>query len=146
VSRGGYGRSDPELARGDAGGTAQAAGRASAVRPFMVTEGRVAADAGLPVETQVVATVEGLHAMGALAFERRAIVEVCGTPLSLAEVAVKLQLHLNVVRVLAGDLRAGRMLAVHVPRAGTSSDIDVLRRVIDGLRAIPTSIGSRDAG
>jgi Protein of unknown function (DUF742) len=140
-----------------AGGAARGAGstpgavspqggeQASAVRPFMVTEGRVAAEAGLPVETQVVATTEGLSALGALAFERRAIVEACGTPLSLAEVAVRLRLHLNVVRVLAGDLRASRLLAVHVPRAGTSSDIDVLRRVIDGLRAIPTSVGSRDA-
>jgi hypothetical protein len=140
-----------------AGGAARGAGsasgavspqggeQASAVRPFMVTEGRVAAEAGLPVETQVVATAEGLSALGALAFERRAIVEACGTPLSLAEVAVRLRLHLNVVRVLAGDLRASRLLAVHVPRAGTSSDIDVLRRVIDGLRAIPTSVGSRDA-
>jgi len=126
-------------------GSSQGGERASAVRPFMVTEGRVAAEAGLPVETQVVATVEGLRSLGALAFERRAIVEACGTPLSLAEVAVQLRLHLNVVRVLAGDLRASRLLAVHVPRAGTSSDIDVLRRVIDGLRAIPTSVGSRDA-
>lgn len=118
---------------------------APAVRPFMLTEGRVAADASLPVEAQIVATREGLGALGALAFERRAIVEACGTPLSLAEVAVRLRLHLNVVRVLAGDLRANRLLAVHVPRADTSSDIDVLRRVIDGLRAIPTSVGSRDA-
>lgn len=141
------GRSGPQRSpRGEGAGSAQAADSASAVRPFMVTEGRVAAEAGLPVETQVVATVEGLRAMGALAFERRAIVEACGTPLSLAEVAVRLRLHLNVVRVLAGDLRAGQLLAVHVPRSGTSSDIDVLRRVIDGLRAIPTSVGSRDAG
>ena len=127
-----------------AAGASQGGDRASAVRPFMVTEGRVAAEAGLPVETQVVATAEGLRALGALAFERRAIVEACGTPLSLAEVAVQLRLHLNVVRVLAGDLRASRLLAVHVPRAGTSSDIDVLRRVIDGLRAIHSSPGVRD--
>jgi hypothetical protein len=117
----------------------------SAVRPFLVTAGRVAADAALPVETQVVATAEGLAALAAVAFEQRAIIEACGTPLSLAEVAVQLRLHLNVVRVLAGDLRANRLLAVHVPGADTSSDIDVLRRVIDGLRAIPTSVGSRDA-
>lgn len=140
------GRYDPEgFMVEPVGTTAQAADRASAVRPFMVTEGRVAAEAGLPVETQVVATAEGLGHLGALAFERRAIVEACGTPLSLAEVAVKLRLHLNVVRVLAGDLRAGRFLAVHVPRVGMASDIDVLRRVIDGLRAIPTSVGPRDA-
>jgi hypothetical protein len=142
LKRGRHGpRPEPDGAIPDA----QGADHASAVRPFMVTDGRIARDAGLPVETQVVATVDGLGALPSLAFERRSIVEACGTPLSLAEVAVRLQLHLNVVRVLAGDLRDSRLLAVHVPRAGTSSDIDVLRRVIDGLRAIPTSVGSRDA-
>jgi hypothetical protein len=113
-----------------------------AVRPFLLTEGRVVAPgAELPMETQVVATTEGLHRLGALAFERRAIVEACGTPLSLAELAVRLGLHLNVVRVLAGDLRAGRFLAVHEPQAALSTDVDVLRRVINGLRAIPTAAG-----
>jgi hypothetical protein len=113
-----------------------------AVRPFLLTEGRVvAAGAELPMETQVVSTTEGLRQLGALAFERRAIVEACGTPLSLAELAVRLGLHLNVVRVLAGDLRAGRFLAVHEPQAALSTDVDVLRRVINGLRAIPTAAG-----
>src|SRR6185437_3422382 len=99
-----------EEARGGAQAEPKAAGAApGAVRPFLLTEGRVvAAGAELPMETQVVATTEGLHQLGALAFERRAIVEACGTPLSLAELAVRLGLHLNVVRVLAGDLRAGR--------------------------------------
>ena len=112
------------------------------VRPFLLTEGRVVAPgAELPMETQVVATTEGLRQLGALAFERRAIVEVCGTPQSLAEIAVRLGLHLNVVRVLAGDLRAGRFLTVHEPRPAISTDVDVLRRVINGLRAIPTAAG-----
>jgi hypothetical protein len=121
----------------------EAAGAApGAVRPFLLTEGRVVAPgAELPMETQVVATTEGLHQLGALAFERRAIVEACGTPLSLAELAVRLGLHLNVVRVLAGDLRAGRFLAVHEPQAALNTDVDVLRRVINGLRAIPTTAG-----
>lgn len=113
-----------------------------AVRPFLLTEGRVvAAGADLPLETQVVSTTEGLRQLGALAFERRAIIEACGTPQSLAELAVRLGLHLNVVRVLAGDLRAGRFLAVYEPRAAISTDVDVLRRVINGLRAIPTAAG-----
>lgn len=112
------------------------------VRPFLLTEGRVVAPgAELPMETQVVATTEGLRQLGALAFERRAIVEACGTPQSLAELAVRLGLHLNVVRVLAGDLRAGRFLTVHEPLAAISTDIDILRRVINGLRAIPTAAG-----
>jgi hypothetical protein len=119
--------------------------RVSAVRPFMLTEGRTRHDEGaLPMETQVVATAEALAISNRLAFERRAIIEACGTPLSLAEVAARLGLHLNVVRVLVGDLRAMQYLTVHVPRAATS-DMDVLRRVIDGLRAIHTSPGTRDA-
>jgi hypothetical protein len=119
----------------------------SAVRPFLLTEGRVSAvETTLPMETQVVATAEALRMGSQLVFERRAIIEVCRTPLSLAEVAARLGLHLNVVRVLVGDLRAMHYLMVHVPRAASSSDMDVLRRVIDGLRAIHTSPGTRDAG
>lgn len=126
-------------ARQEGAGTGASPG---VVRPFLLTEGRVsAAGAELPMETQVVATSEGLQRLGALAFERRAIVEACGTPQSLAELAVRLGLHLNVVRVLAGDLRAGRFLTVHEPLAAISTDVDILRRVINGLRAIPTAAG-----
>jgi Protein of unknown function (DUF742) len=127
------------------GGREEAVPAVSAVRPFMLTEGRAYHDDGaLPMETQVVATPEALQSSGRLAFERRAIIEACGTPMSLAEVASRLGLHLNVVRVLVGDLRAMQYLTVHVPRAA-NTDLDVLRRVIDGLRAIHTSPGTRDA-
>ena len=133
-----YARPGPAPGTGEDEGTRQP----GVVRPFLLTEGRVVAPgAELPMETQVVATTEGLRQLGALAFERRAIVEVCGTPQSLAEIAVRLGLHLNVVRVLAGDLRAGRFLTVHEPRAAISTDVDVLRRVINGLRSIPTAAG-----
>lgn len=123
------------------------AGSVSAVRPFLVTDGRVGtSDATLPMETQVVAAAGALTDGAPLAFERRAIIEACRTPLSLAELASRLGLHLNVVRVLVGDLRTTRHLTVHVPRAAGISDMDVLRRVIDGLRAIHTTSGTRDAG
>ena len=39
----------------------------------------------------------------------------CRPPLSVAEIAAKLRLHLNVVRVLAEDLHADRHLSVYVP-------------------------------
>ncbi|EXU68188.1 multi-component regulatory system-4 [Streptomyces sp. PRh5] len=124
--------------------------RASAVRPFLLTAGRVAGSGAappLPVETQIVATPDGLSALRSLAFERRDIVAACRRPQSVAELAARLHLHLNVVRVLAEDLCAAGHLAVHVPNAGTVHDISVLRRVIDGLRAVPDSRGSlRDSG
>lgn len=134
-------------------------GRASAVRPFLVTAGRVAgagdtvAGSGppMPVETQVVATAFGLAALegpagpagpAGLVFERHDIVAAARRPQSLAEIAARLRLHLNVVRVLAEDLRAGGHLSVYVPSADTAQDVSVLRRVIDGLRTIPDSRGN----
>ncbi|MEV5321970.1 DUF742 domain-containing protein [Streptomyces sp. NPDC052687] len=122
-------------------------GPVPAIRPFLLTAGRVAgageAAAGrpMPVETQVIATAEGLHALGRLSFEQHDIVAVCARPQSLAEIAARLRLHLNVVRVLAEDLRAAGHLAVHVPDTAATHDASVLRRVIDGLRAIPDSRG-----
>ncbi|MBC7270508.1 MULTISPECIES: DUF742 domain-containing protein [Streptomyces] len=115
-----------------------------AVRPFLLTAGRVAGTATgppIPVETQVVATAAGLVALDRLAFERHDIVAACRQPQSIAELAARLRLHLNVVRVLAEDLRAAGQLAVHVPDTADTHDASVLRRVIDGLRAIPDSRG-----
>ncbi|MFF4396318.1 DUF742 domain-containing protein [Streptomyces sp. NPDC001480] len=119
-------------------------GPAPAVRPFLVTAGRVA-DSGsgrtVPVETQVVATAEGLDALDRLSFEQHDIVAACRLPQSIAELAARLRLHLNVVRVLAEDLRAAGHLTVYVPDFDATHDASVLRRVIDGLRAIPDPRG-----
>ncbi|WP_105971724.1 DUF742 domain-containing protein [Streptomyces geranii] len=121
-------------------------GPAPAVRPFLVTAGRVAGGAGeassgrtMPVETQLVATTGGLAALHRLSFEQHDIVAACRIPQSIAEIAARLRLHLNVVRVLAEDLRTAGQLSVHVPDSGVTHDASVLRRVIDGLRAIPDS-------
>ena len=119
-------------------------GPASAVRPFLVTAGRVAPTASgrpVPVETQVVATAEGLAVLEGLTFEQYDIVAACRRPQSVAELAARLRLHLNVVRVIAEDLRGAGYLAVHVPDSGVTHDASVLRRVIDALRAIPDSRG-----
>ncbi|MBM9508133.1 DUF742 domain-containing protein [Actinacidiphila acididurans] len=122
--------------------SAEPVGRAPAVRPFLVTAGRVAGTGTgppMPLETQVVATAPGIEKLDRLTFERRDIVALCRQPQSLAEVAARLRLHLNVVRVLAQDLESTGDLAVYVPRPEAAHDLSVLRRVIDGLRAIPDS-------
>jgi hypothetical protein len=108
-----------------------------ALRPFLLTAGRVAGqDSSIAIETQVVTTEQGRTAAGDLGFERRDIVSLCGDPLSVAEIAAQLSLHLAVVRVLVGDLSADGHLSVHRPDADASTDIDTLLRVIRGLRAI----------
>jgi len=122
------------------GPAAEQVGRASAVRPFLVTAGRVAgirSGPQLPLETQMVSTAAGIEGMEELAFERRDIVALCRRPQSLAEVAARLRLHLNVVRVLAHDLESTGALSVHVTNPEAARDLSILRRVIDGLRTIP---------
>ncbi len=139
---------------GDGGFAGEAAdepqGRAPAIRPFLVTAGRVAGTRSgppIPVETQIVATTGGLQSLRLLTFERHDIVASCRQPLSVAEIAARLRLHLNVVRVLAEDLQSSGHLSVYVPRADTGRDLSVLRRVIDGLSSIPDSRGQlRDSG
>ncbi|MEY2247854.1 DUF742 domain-containing protein [Streptomyces sp. SAS_267] len=120
---------------------------ASVVRPFLLTAGRIAGGDSLvppiPIETQVVATRVGLAALDRFVFDQhRDIITVCREPQSLAEIAARLRMHLNVVRVLADDLRADGQLALYAPQARSNRDVTVLRRVIDGLRAVPDSRGS----
>jgi predicted ArsR family transcriptional regulator len=84
----------------------------------------------------VVTTERGLTDYRHTTFERRDIVELCREPMSVAEISARLGLHLNVVRVLVADLYAeGRVLA-HLAEFDASRDVDTLRRVIRGLRAI----------
>jgi hypothetical protein len=118
----------------DADGPAAPAG--PSLRPFLLTAGRVAGKDSIAIETQVVATDHG-YAYGAqLGFERREIVQLCGDPLSVAEIAAQLSLHLGVVRVLVGDLAGEGHLAVYLPNADAAGDVDTLLRVIRGLRSI----------
>lgn len=134
----------PDGADGTREPGADPVGPAPAVRPFLVTAGRVAPSASgrpVPVETQVVATAEGLTVLDVLSFEQHDIVAACRLPQSIAELAARLRLHLNVVRVLAEDLRTAGHLTVYVPDIDITRDASVLRRVIDGLRAIPDSRG-----
>ncbi|KUO18797.1 DUF742 domain-containing protein [Streptomyces dysideae] len=135
----------PHEAAGDAGDSPEPAGRAPAIRPFLLTAGRVSGGGSgppMPVETQVVSTSDGLSVLRSLTFEHHDIVAACRRPQSVAELAARLRLHLNVVRVLAEDLCAAGHLAVYRPNARTAQDLSVLRRVIDGLRAVPDSRGS----
>jgi len=105
-----------------------------ALRPFVITSGRVAAmDPEIGVETQV--TVHPGAAPARLAPESRAIVALCEQPLSVAEISARLRLHLGVTRILVGDLRASGQLDVHVVD-GHFPDPETILRVIRGLRSL----------
>jgi len=104
------------------------------LRPFVITSGRVAGlDPGIGLETQVSSHPGALSAR--LSPEQRAIVHLCGEPLSVAEISARLRMHLGVTRILVGDLRAAGHLDVHVLE-NDFPDPETILRVIRGLRSI----------
>ena len=103
------------------------------VRPFVMTNGRTApVDERLRVETQVVATpqAEGF----VLDFECRRIVDLCASPLSVAEIGAALGLPLMVARVLVADLASVGAVAVHEQEAPVTRAL--LERILERVHAL----------
>ncbi|MER7458967.1 DUF742 domain-containing protein [Micromonospora sp. NPDC126480] len=108
-------------------------------RPFILTSGRVTGgDPAIGLETQVTARPpnDWTAPVARLAPELQAIVALCATPISVAEISARTRMHFNVTRVLVGDLRAAGHLDVHVTSDDDALDPDLILRVMDGLRAI----------
>ncbi len=103
------------------------------VRPFVVTNGRTApVDERLRIETQVAATpqAEGF----VLDFEAGRIVDLCATPLSVAEIAAALELPIVVARVLVADLASIGAVAVHEQDQQVSRAL--LERILERVHAL----------
>jgi hypothetical protein len=119
------------------GGSGLHADGVNTLRPYLLTSGRVRPiDESLEIEAQVATTTQGMASAHRLAFEHRDIVALCSEPMSLAEIAARLGLHIGVTRVLVGDLAALGYLAVLRPQAGLYRDADTIERVIRGLQSI----------
>ena len=69
--------------------------------------------------------------------KHHAIVDACWEPVSVVELASKLDLSIGVLRVLLGDLRSAGLISLYEPPAAEQShDVDVLKAVVNGLRAL----------
>ncbi|MGW5440178.1 DUF742 domain-containing protein [Nocardia asteroides] len=70
--------------------------------------------------------------------EYAAIVELCRTPMAVAEVSAHLRLPLNLAKVLIADLVDEGRLVARPPRqtATGRADVDVLRAVLAGIRRV----------
>jgi len=104
------------------------------VRPFIMTGGRTRADRrDLRVETMLQATVDmvplGLHS------EEEQVLRLCVEPLSVAEVASRLNLVVGVVTVIASDLIGADLLDVHHTDP-VEIELDMLTKMIERVRAI----------
>jgi hypothetical protein len=103
------------------------------VRPFVITGGRTRhATVHLRVEALVVST--GTLPSRELQFEHAAIVEVCSSPVSVAEVAARVGIPLGVAQILVGDLAEAGLVQVHEARQAATPAL--LLRMIDAVRAL----------
>ena len=105
------------------------------VRPFIMTGGRTRAERrDLRIETMLQASVADIPP--GLPSEQEELLLACrDEPLSVAEVAVKLQLVVGVVAVIAGDLIAAGLLDVHHTDP-VEIELDMLTKMIERVRAI----------
>jgi hypothetical protein len=102
------------------------------IRPFIVTEGRTRpVQDGLRVETLVHALPAALSAP--LRFEKRRVVELCQTPLSVAEIAAGMGVPLGVARVLVADLATSNLVSFQEP---TQLSTHMIERIRDLVRAL----------
>lgn len=115
-------------------------GEPRVVPMYALTRGRTRSiGSDLPWETMVTTTTAGEDSLPKLQFEQAHIVDLRRRPVSVAEVAVELQLPLGVATVLVSDLHSEGFLVVHLPLlAGDGRpDSDVLERLLAGLKARP---------
>jgi len=134
---GGYPRIRPFLGATPSVPVPEAEPAPSAPRPFVLTSGRVpVAHPDIGLETQITARPHGYSRLAGLPREQQAIVAVCAEPISVAEIAARLRLHLGVTKILVGDLRDAGYLEVHSMDAVQPTDIETILRVIHGLRAL----------
>jgi len=101
------------------------------VRPYVITAGRtIGASGEIPIETMVIARKDP-EDVGA---DHAAVVELCATRLSIAEIAAHRSIPVGVARVLVADLTASGHLEMYETAA--SADAVVVRRLLHGIRAL----------
>jgi hypothetical protein len=108
------------------------------VRPYAMTQGRVAPSGGeIDLMAFVVSAVPEAEPGSHLQPEHHAIVAAAWEPVSVVELASTLDLSIGVIRVLLGDLRSSGLISMYEPPAATKPhDADVLKAVVNGLRAL----------
>ena len=109
------------------------------VRPYTMTQGRVPPAGGaFDLVAFVVATVPATGPDAPhLQPEHHAIIAAAWEPVSVAELASRLDLALGVIRVLLGDLRSAGLISLYEPTAASQPhDMNVLKAVVNGLRAL----------
>ena len=112
----------------------------SLVRPYAVTGGRTKPRYDLAIEALVTAAPYPPRDVAVLTPEYRAIMDLCRSARSVAEVSALLRLPLGVARVLVADMAVEGLLRLHQSQSSTTTggqpDLRLLERVLSGLRKL----------
>jgi Protein of unknown function (DUF742) len=105
------------------------------LRPYAMTEGRTEpTGAYLAIEDLVGAAVAP---PSWLSLEHQAVALACREPLSVAELAARVDLPLGVTRVLVGDLADQGVVTVHpAPSHRGGPNVALLEQVLHGLQRL----------
>ncbi|MEV6995945.1 DUF742 domain-containing protein [Streptomyces sp. NPDC093228] len=108
------------------------------VRPYAMVRGRTRARHDVfDLVAFVVAMADSLNEWTGAQPEHLTILGLCRTPRSVAEVISYMNLPMGVVRVLLGDLLDLAAIQVGSPAdPGTQPSLQVVKEVLDGLRAL----------
>ena len=112
--------------------------RRTIVRPYMLTCGRTSSSLGVfELHAPVLALIGPEQLKRTATPEDRRIVELCQTPMSVAELSARLSAPVGVVRVLVGDLVDAQMIQVRQTEDRSEHrDVRLLERLLEGIRAI----------
>jgi hypothetical protein len=104
------------------------------VRPYARTGGRTRSVAGLELETMLSLTVADVPAN--LPPDHYAVAELCRRPVSVAEVSGYRSLPIGAARVIISDLIETGFLATSGPETAGAPTVDLMHRVLEGLRRL----------
>jgi len=113
--------------------------RGALVRPYAVTRGRTEPQRDIPIEAVLVASMAAVQEARFAGHDKHRIAVLCEPKAqSLAEIAARSRLPLGVTRVLVADMVADGLLTLHsaVPKQGFTERMDLLERVLSGLRRL----------
>ncbi len=107
------------------------------VRPYVLTGGRTKPTGPvLALEATVLAAPTArAHTLPATP-ENARILELSVDPVSIAELAGRLTLPVGVVRILVDDLTTVGAVTVDAPTPSAATDVGLLERLLDGIRAL----------
>ncbi|MDR8410688.1 DUF742 domain-containing protein [Nonomuraea sp. 3-1Str] len=106
-------------------------------RPYAVTGGRSEPRYHLAMETLISSMSIPDDEMALLTPEQEAIMQLCRTFRSVAEISALLRVPLGVARVLVADMSDEGLVRLHQPRLSQGQpDLNMLERVLSGLRRL----------